>query len=333
LVTVGFLSEPAGPAGEALPGVALAPPSGEAGLLLARAGPVKEWLEVLGRLQALGLSARAAERGPDAPLVAAWAAGPADNPEPLVVVVDLILLGGGWPLLGRVLAALGPARGRAGLERLAGIPGVYLPSLHLVTYEAAGPIARVTPVAGAPPPRGLPGGAPFAPPPATGYRRYAIGGPGGGADEVARAVKRERHAERSRLRREPEPWSVSLAAFVPTPWSHSQWAPMAPEERLKAELGRAARLLARVAGVRVTHEPPKWALLEGVLRMGDRRAGELLLLARRLGWDLARVQSPLNPAFILHRARPRAEVLPWDHLDWGVDRDRLWEEFSRWTAA
>ncbi|MBI4589890.1 MAG: hypothetical protein HY725_13720 [Candidatus Rokubacteria bacterium] len=329
VVAVEFLTTPAVPPAEALPELAGVPATSPPDLLIAHAATVKEWLAILDKLETMGIALRQAERDHPDPLVAVWIAEATENPEPLAPVADLMLLGGGWSLLRQLLHEL-EGCGRLGhavsLERLAAIPGVYVPSLYAVEYAPEGPIARVMPRPGVPLPAGREGAAPFPLRTETGYRRYFVGEPNGRIERIAEAIKRERHEARVRLKREPPPVSVSLTCLVPWPWGPYQWAPMATEERLKDEIRRASRLLARVPGVMVTHDQPKWALLEGVLKMGDRRAGDLLLLTRRLGWNQARLASPLNPAFILHRQRPKSEILPWDHLGWGIDRGALWEE-------
>ncbi len=332
MVSVFFLTAPSVPPAEALPELACLPPPTPPEVLIARAATAKEWLGILHKLNDIEIPLRQTERRASDPLVAVWTAGSRENPEPLAIVADFLLLGGGWPLLGQALAELGRACGRermAKLERLAAVPGVYVPSFYAVEYRAEGPIARVIPRAGVPLPVGLAGAAPFATRGESGYRRCFVGEPHRDVDWIAEAIKRERHEERMRLRREPAPLSVSLTCLVPWPWGPYQWAPMATEQRLKDHIRRASRLLAKIPGVTVTHDQPKWALLEGVLQMGDRRAGDLLLLTHRLGWDRARVASSLNPSFILHRRRPRGEVLPWDHVNWGIDRHALWEEFER----
>lgn len=335
-MSVAFLTAPVVPPAEALPELARVSPDAAPGMLVARAATAKEWLAVLGRLEELLIPLRQSERRPGNPLVAVWVADHTENPEPLAVGADLLLLGGGWPLLGQALAILersqGSARGET-LGRLAGIPGVYVPSLYTPEYSAEGPLTRVLPRAGVALPVGLAGGAPFSTQGESGYRRVFVGEPHRDVEWIAEAIKRERHQERHRLRREPPPLSVSLTCLVPWPWGPYQWAPMATEQRLKEQIRRATRMLSKVSGVTVTHDQPKWALLEGVLKMGDRRAGELLLLTRRIGWDPARVASPLNPAFVLHRRRPKSEVLPWDHVEWGVDREALWREFERLLAG
>ena len=231
-MSVVFLTAPSVPPAEALPELARVPSGERPELLVAHAATAREWLAVLGRLEAFGIALRQSERSPADPLVAVWVGDPTENPEPLSLVADLILLGGGWNLL-----------------------------------------------------------------------------------------------------REIPMISVSLACFVPRPWTPLQWWPIPGERELKDQIARVARGLEGIHGVTVTHDLPKWALLEGCLSRGDRRAGGLFLTVHRVGWEGAVVQSPLNPAFILHRPRPADEILPWDHLEWGIDRARLRARYEALLSA
>ena len=81
--------------------------------------------------------------------------------------------------------------------------------------------------------------------------------------------------------------------------------------------------------------------LEGALARGDRRMGEVVLKAFRLGakmdswgesfleerWLEAFRQCGLDPAFYANRARGEEEINPWDHLDYGVSKDFLIREY------
>lgn len=75
------------------------------------------------------------------------------NPEPVADFFDFFLLGDGEELIVEVTMALiawkedGRPGGRSGyLERIAGIPGVYVPSLYDVRYYANGTISSVLPM-------------------------------------------------------------------------------------------------------------------------------------------------------------------------------------------
>lgn len=73
--------------------------------------------------------------------------------------------------------------------------------------------------------------------------------------------------------------------------------------------------------------------MQGMLARGDRRLGEVILLAHQLGgrkyWKQALKQSGIAEAEYLYRQRTQQEVFPWDNIDVGVTRTYLWAELER----
>jgi hypothetical protein len=86
--------------------------------------------------------------------------------------------------------------------------------------------------------------------------------------------------------------------------------------------------LAGVKEVRVHTDLPKWAYTQALIARGDRRVGDMLLLAHEHGWPQALRQSPVNPDFFVSRERSPDELFPWDFLDHGLKKDYLWEEYQ-----
>lgn len=113
-----------------------------------------DYVNLLSLLERLEIPLRSADRTEAHPLV--FGGGPVltANPEPLADFFDLVLLGDGELLLDAFIDAYQVARGtgrQAILQHLAQVPGVYVPSLYQVTYEAAdGPIAAIQPLGSAP---------------------------------------------------------------------------------------------------------------------------------------------------------------------------------------
>ena len=76
------------------------------------------------------------------------------NPEPLAEVIDLFAVGEAEVLLAPFVEAVrgGMELGRpALLQRLAALPGIYVPSLYAVEYHPDGTVAAYRPSGGAPP--------------------------------------------------------------------------------------------------------------------------------------------------------------------------------------
>jgi radical SAM superfamily enzyme YgiQ (UPF0313 family) len=128
--------------------------------------------------------------------------------------------------------------------------------------------------------------------------------------------------------------TVSLAAFVPKPFTPFQWEPMAPLKVIKERLARVRKALGPMANLKVSAETPKYAQLQAVLARGDRRVGPLIAaLARGETLPGAYGTSGVDPEFYAQRARERAELLPWSLLDHGIDPDYLWGERERALLA
>ena len=133
--------------------------------------------------------------------------------------------------------------------------------------------------------------------------------------------------------------SVSCASFIPKPFTPFQWE---AEDSMEALKEKQKHLLESIPSKKIKvsyHETPT-SLLEGVLARGDRRLGKVILDAYQLGcpfdswddrfnfdaWLEAFEKNSIDPYFYTRRKRPFEEVLPWDHLDFGVSRKFLENE-------
>lgn len=133
--------------------------------------------------------------------------------------------------------------------------------------------------------------------------------------------------------------SISCASFIPKPFTPFQWEPEDTMESLKE---KQAHLLSSIPSKKIKvsyHETPA-SLLEGVFARGDRRLSSVIFSAFKNGckfdswdnhfnydaWIKAFDENGIDPLFYTQRRRPFDEVLPWDHLDYGVSRKFLEKE-------
>jgi len=135
--------------------------------------------------------------------------------------------------------------------------------------------------------------------------------------------------------------SVSVSTFVPKPHTPFQWVP----QMALPEVARRHFLLKeglRMRGVTLRWHMREMSYLEGVLARGDRRLFATVLDAAREGcldswseffswerWQKSMERAGLEPEWYVERERHRSEVLPWDHLSAGVEKDYLWREYER----
>jgi hypothetical protein len=169
---------------------------------------------------------------------------------------------------------------------------------------------------------------------------------------IARVARRVIEAGRAASGRKDIRCTVSIGGFVPKPHTPFQWAAQCEDKVVDARLHalrdaiRADRAYGRSIGFRYHDGKP--SVVEGLLSRGDRRVAKVI---RRVwedggrfdGWSetfsferwercaaAALAPEGLDLAWYTTRERPYGEVLPWDHLDAGLDRDWLWQD---WLAA
>ncbi len=118
--------------------------------------------------------------------------------------------------------------------------------------------------------------------------------------EIARLSKYLQHrvTKDSQGARKFRQITLSVASFVPKPWTPFQWVPFADVKELKLRQKLIRQELSGVKEVRVHTDLPKWAYTQALIARGDRRVGDMLLLAQELGWQEALRQSPVNPDFL-----------------------------------
>lgn len=134
--------------------------------------------------------------------------------------------------------------------------------------------------------------------------------------------------------------TVSVSSFVPKSHTPFQWSPQVTLEEIEAKQ-RFLQREAKKAKLQFRSHESTSTVIEGVFSRGDRRVGEALIRAHELGarmdgwqeyhdlplWDQALAETGLDRAWLNQRRRDVGEVFAWDHLDTGVRKDWLWEDW------
>lgn len=133
--------------------------------------------------------------------------------------------------------------------------------------------------------------------------------------------------------------SISVASFVPKPFTPFQWEPQDTMEQL---VEKQKHLMENVhtRKIQVSWHQSRTSFLEGVFARGDRKLCNVIESAWRKGckfdgwdeyflfdkWMEAFEENDIDPAFYSNRRRDFSEILPWDHLDYGIRKAFLEEE-------
>ncbi|MBN1316305.1 MAG: B12-binding domain-containing radical SAM protein, partial [Anaerolineales bacterium] len=146
---------------------------------------------------------------------------------------------------------------------------------------------------------------------------------------------RKYHGRRARVH-------LSASTFVPKSHTPFQWFSIDAIDQIRE---KQALLMekTRTKGMNLKWNDPNETLFEDLLGRGDRRLGPVIHRAWQLGakfegwqeqfdlrrWEQALTENDLSLHFYTNRPRPLDEVLPWDHIDTGVKKSYLVQEYQR----
>ena len=163
-----------------------------------------------------------------------------------------------------------------------------------------------------------------------------------GIAKLAETVVEAYYNNPNRNKKRPVQVTISVACFIPKPFTAFQWEAQDTMEML-AEKQEYLKSKINSRHVRYQHHDAKVSRIEAVLARGDRRLSDALELACREGfvfdaWDeyfdydkwidvIERVG--LDPSFYANRRFANDEVLPWDVIDCGVTKEFFLREQAR----
>lgn len=133
---------------------------------------------------------------------------------------------------------------------------------------------------------------------------------------------------------------VSVGNFVPKPHTPFQWSATDTIQALESKIDLLQEEI-RGWGLKLNWNDPRETLFEAWLSRGDRRLGSVILEAWNQGakfdnwsehfdfqrWLKAFNTVGLEPEFYAHRNRPLEEAFPWDHIDSGIKKSFLRQDF------
>ena len=163
-----------------------------------------------------------------------------------------------------------------------------------------------------------------------------------GISELGQKVVDEYYANPNKPKGRSVSVTVSASSFVPKPFTPFQWE---PQDTIDTLHQKQRHLVSSVKTKKITanwHDADT-SFLEAVFARGDRKLCKTLEEAQKRGmkfdgWDdcfsLAKWMEVfqdcgIDPAFYANRRRSFDEVLPWDHIDYGVSKKFLMEECKR----
>ena len=134
--------------------------------------------------------------------------------------------------------------------------------------------------------------------------------------------------------------NIGVSTFIPKPHTPFQWAPLDARQNVDQKLRLLKRQMRR-GGMHLRWNNYDDSEFEGWLSRGDRRLGRVIRRAWELGckfdawqdqhqhdaWLQAFDESGIDPDFYNYRERGLDEVFPWDHIDVGLRKKFLRDDY------
>ena len=134
--------------------------------------------------------------------------------------------------------------------------------------------------------------------------------------------------------------NVGVSTFIPKPHTPFQWVPQDSREQVEAKLSLLKKQMRR-GGMHLRWNDYDGTEFEGWLSRGDRRLARVIRRAWELGckfdawqdqhwhskWLQAFEECNLDPGFYNYRQRDLEEVFPWDHIDVGIHKKFLQQDY------
>ena len=156
-----------------------------------------------------------------------------------------------------------------------------------------------------------------------------------GIAALAEKVNEEYYKVPNRVKGRAPQVTISVACFVPKPFTSLQWN---AQDSLESLTAKQEHLLSCIKGkkhIRYNWHEAKVSRIEAVFARGDRRLNRALYEAHLLGekfdgwdehfsyetWLAAFERAGVDPAFYANRDFGLDEVLPWDIIDCGVNKE------------
>jgi radical SAM superfamily enzyme YgiQ (UPF0313 family) len=123
--------------------------------------------------------------------------------------------------------------------------------------------------------------------------------------------------------------TLSVSTFVPKPFTPFQWHPMENPSEVKERLKMIKNGLLTIKGIKVFHDVPKYAYMQGLFSRGDKRVSKAIEKMLEIqDWRKAAEASGIKESFYIFRKKQFQEILPWDFIDVGIRKARLWTEYQ-----
>ncbi|MCL2335019.1 MAG: TIGR03936 family radical SAM-associated protein [Endomicrobia bacterium] len=134
-------------------------------------------------------------------------------------------------------------------------------------------------------------------------------------------------------------FNITVSPFVPKAQTAFQWAPMISAEKIKEKID----YLNKILPAKIKAHNHRASVIEAFIAKGDRRVSRAIYKAWQKGarfdqwadkfgndiWSEAISESGLSLDFYVYRTIKEDELLPWEHINFGVTKHTLYADYIK----
>jgi radical SAM superfamily enzyme YgiQ (UPF0313 family) len=150
---------------------------------------------------------------------------------------------------------------------------------------------------------------------------------------------------RKKTGKPPAGVNISINTLIPKPHTALQWLKMEDLEVIKRKQEYLREKAKKHKRLTLSFHNRSMSIIEGILSRGDRRLSEVILAAHKSGakfdawstyfdfdkWMAAFANAGIDPQFYLGQ-KDTKDLLPWDFIYTGIDKETLIAEFNKTIA-
>ena len=160
-------------------------------------------------------------------------------------------------------------------------------------------------------------------------------------DAIIELIKKIQSQSKNRMQ-----INVTLSPFVPKPFTPFQWSAMLPRDELLNRCTKIKQAFKRSGNIKIKYHTIESSILEAIFARGDGKIDKVIFDAWKSGayydgwnecfkyelWEKAFQENGLSPEEYL-QAKNLNEVLSWDFIDLGINKEFLLEEWRKAQEA
>ncbi|MEO2068413.1 MAG: radical SAM protein [Desulfurobacteriaceae bacterium] len=123
---------------------------------------------------------------------------------------------------------------------------------------------------------------------------------------------------------------LSVNPIIAKPFTPFQWYGMNSKGEIERKLKFLKKGISKIPNVKLTHENVKDAIMQAIIARGDTRVGEAAVVSAVTNTNIRRSlkEKGLKLDELYTREREKNEILPWEIVESGINREYLWREYQ-----